>query len=463
MDGVFYFEVAIPKPLCREAIHRYKIMTNKQIPPGSFGLPALGETLTFIAEPYNFVKQRYQQHGSIFKTNLLGKPTVVMVGPEAIEFVLSSHMEHFSWREGWPNNFKTLLGESLFLQDGEEHRRNRRLMMPALHGAALANYVTTMEDITLSYLKIWEEKQEFIWFEEFKQLTFDIASQLLLGINTDNENIRLSQLFKTLTNGFFTINPLPLPFTTFGKAIAARNQILKYIVKIVREHQQNPTKDVLSLLIQAKDEAGNGMSEKELIAQALLLLFAGHETTTSMLTWLCVELARYPEVMQRAREEQQRLASQGALNLEQLGQMPYLDQVLGEIERLYPPVGGGFRGVIKDFEFNGFFVPAGWQLLYSIVMTHRLEEIYPQPEQFDPDRFSPQRQEHKQYPFSLIGFGGGSRICIGIAFAKMEMKIVAAHLLRRYHWEILPNQSLDTVRIPTNRPKDGLRVRFYPQ
>ncbi|MBW4563172.1 MAG: cytochrome P450 [Mojavia pulchra JT2-VF2] len=437
-------------------------MKSSQLPPGNSGLPILGETLGFVVDPYNFVKQRYQRYGSIFQTNILGRPTVVMVGPEAIEFVLSSHMEYFSWREGWPENFKILLGESLFLQDGEEHRKNRRLMMPALHGPALANYVSTMEDITRGYLKKWEEKQEFTWFDEFKQLTFDIASQLLLGTNPGKENARLSQLFKSLTNGFFSINRLPLPFTKFGKAVAARNQILEHITQVVRERQQNPTKDALSLLIQARDEEGNRMSEKELIAQAVLLIFAGHETTSSMLTWLCLELARHPEVMERARAEQLQLASQGSLSLEQLGKMPYLEQVLLEVERLNPAVGGGFRGVIKEFEFHGFHIPAGWQLLYSSFVTHRLEEIYPEPERFDPDRFSPQRQENKQYPFSMIGFGGGPRICIGIAFAKMEMKIVAAHLLRNYDWKILPNQSLESVRIPTNRPKDGLRVRFQP-
>ena len=438
-------------------------MNKQQLPPGSFGLPFLGETFDFISDPYQFVNKRYRQYGPISKTNLFGKPTVVIAGPEAVEFVLVKHMEYFSWREGWPKNFKVLLGESLFLQDGEENRKNRRLMMPALHGPALANYLTAMENITLSYLKKWEEKQEFTWYQEFKQLTFDIASQLLVGTNAGSENQRLSRLFQELTNGLLAINPLPLPFTTLGKAIAARNQILEYITKVVRERQQHPTKDALSLLIQAKDEDGNSLSEKELIAQAVLLVFAGHETTTSMLTWLCVELARNPEILQRAREEQLQLASKGSLDLEQLNQMPYLDQIFSEVERVYPPINGGFRGVIKEFEYNGFYVPAGWQLLYSITVTHRLEEIYPQPEHFDPDRFSPQRQENKQYPFSLIGFGGGPRICIGIAFAKMEMKIVLAHLLRSYHWDILPNQSLDIVRLPTNRPKDGLRVRFQPR
>jgi cytochrome P450 len=140
--------------------------------------------------------------------------------------------------------------------------------------------------------------------------------------------------------------------------------------------------------------------------------------------------------------------------------MQYLDQILSEIERVHPPVGGGFRGVVKPFEFNGFQVPAGWIVMYSIPATQQLASIYPEPKRFDPDRFSPERQEHKQKPFSLIGFGGGPRICLGIAFAKLEMKIIAALLLRGYQWEFLPQQSLDPVRFPMRRPKDGLRVRF---
>lgn len=434
-------------------------MHTVQLPPGSLGLPILGETLSFLLDP-QFIEKRYRQYGPIFKSRILGRPTVYMVGPEAAEFVLSSHMDHFSWREGWPDNFKQLLGESLFLQDGEEHRQKRRLMMPAFHGQALARYITTMESITQDYLQKWEQKREFTWFEEFKQLTFEIASQLLVGASPGSEVAHLSQLFTTLTNGLFAINPLPLPITKYGRAIAARNQLLQHITEVVRQRQQHPTNDVLSLLVQARDEEGNGMSLKELTAQAMLLLFAGHETTTAMLTWLCLELGRHPEVLQRAREEQLSLASEGGMSLEQLSKMQYLEQILNEIERLHPPVGGGFRGVVKPFEFNGFHVPAGWMLSYSIPGTHQLASIYPEPKRFDPDRFSPERQENKQKPFSLIGFGGGPRICLGIAFAKLEMKIVAAQLLRSYQWELLPQQSLDPVAIPMRRPKDGLRVRF---
>jgi cytochrome P450 len=426
-------------------------MPNLPLPPGKTGLPVIGETLQLLFDP-KFAEKRYQRYGSIFKTRLLGRPAVFMIGSEAAEFVLSSHMDHFSWQDGWPESFKLLLGRSLFLQEGDEHRRNRRLMMPAFHGPALSRYVATMEHITQSYLSKWEQQQEFVWYDEFKQLTFAIASQIFLGTPPGEDTVRLSRLFTTLTNGLFGLR--------MRRAIAARNQLLDHLTVVIQQRQQNPTDDALSLLIQAQDEEGNRLSLEEIRAQAMLLLFAGHETTTAMLTWVCLELARHPEVLQRAREEQRQLAVYGALNLEQISKMPYLDQILNEIERLHPPIAGGFRGVIKPFEFNGFHVPAGWLLQYSILLTHQQADVYPQPDRFDPDRFSPDRQEAKQKPFSLIGFGGGPRICIGLAFAKLEMKLVIAHLLRSYAWELLPNQRLEPVVVPTRRPKDGLKVRF---
>jgi cytochrome P450 len=437
-------------------------MTNYRqtnLPPGDFGLPVLGQTLNFLFDR-QFAAKQYAKYGAISKTSLLGRPTIFMIGSEAAEFVLSSHMDCFSWEAGWPDNFKILLGKSLFLQDGEEHRRNRRLMMPAFHGQALTGYVSTMAEITQRYLDKWTQQGEFTWFYEFKKFTFEVASQLLLGTDAGDEVERLSKLFATLSNGLFAIAPFDLPFTTLGKATRARDQLLQHITKVVKERQQNPTHDVLSMLIQAEDEDGGKFSLEELKAQAMLMLFAGHETTTSMLTWFCLELARHPQVLERARQEQMALAQTGELNLDQIGKMPYLDQIFQEIERLRPPVGGGFRGVVKPFEFNGYHVPEGWLVLYSIMITHKQSDIYPNPDQFDPDRFSPERQEHKQKPFSLIGFGGGARICVGIAFAKLEMKIIAANLLRNYQWEILRSQNLEPFPIPTLRPKDGLRVKF---
>jgi retinoid hydroxylase len=426
-------------------------MAELPLPPGSMGLPLVGETLQLLFDP-NFAEKRFKRHGLMFKTRILGRPAVFFAGPEAVEFMLSSHMDHFTWREGWPQSFKTLLGRSLFVQEGEEHRRNRRLIMPAFHGPALVRYFASMEQITQGYLETWVQKRELVWYNEFKQLTFEIASQIFLGSSPGPETVRLSQLFTTLTNGLFGLG--------MKRAIAARQQILQHLTQVIQQRQQHPTDDALSLLIQAEDEAGNRLTLEEICDQALLLLFAGHETTTAMLTWACLELARHPHLLNQARAEQINLAPQGTLSLEQISQMPYLDQVISELERCHPPVAGGFRGVVKSFDFSGYHIPAGWLAQYSILHTHRLATVYTDPDRFDPDRFSPERQESKLQPFSLVGFGSGSRICIGLAFAKLEMKLILAHLLRGYQWQLMPNQNLEPVLIPTRRPQDGLRVRF---
>lgn len=428
------------------------------LPPGKSGLPWIGETISFLTDP-DFATKRRQQYGAIFRTNLIGRPTVVMSGAAANKFILSTHFDRFSWRDGWPDNFRELLGASLFLQEGAEHQRNRKLLMPAFHGKALTNYVATMTEITDRYLSKWEQTGDLTWFPELKHLTFEIASVLLIGSEPGAETTELSRLFTELTNGLFTL-PLKWSYTTYGRAIIARDRLLEHIEKVVLERQQSPTQDALGLLVQSQDDEGNRLSVAELKVQALLLLFAGHETTTSLIASLCLALAQNSEVLARARAEQRQIGTDTPISIDSLKQMTYLDRVLREVERMYSPIGGGFRGVVKEFEFNGYRVPKGWQVLYRIPEAHFDADVYPQPHTFDPDRFDPDRSDYKPSDYTFVTYGGGARICIGMAFAQMELKIIAAMLLRRNSWELLPNQNLTLDPIPTLHPRDGLKVKF---
>ncbi|MGK7951834.1 MAG: cytochrome P450 [Xenococcaceae cyanobacterium] len=429
------------------------------LPPGSLGLPLIGETIQFLLDS-NFGNKREKQYGSIYKTNILGRKTVFMTGAEANKFILSSHMDYFSWGKGWPDNFKELLGRSLFLQDGEEHKRNRKLLMPAFHGQALANYVNTMEQIITKYLQKWNTKKNLTWFPEMKQMTFEIASVLLLGSSPGDKTELLSRWFTELTNGLFAILPIRASWSKYGKALAARDRLLEYIEQEIEKRISNPGQDALGLMLQTRDEDGGRLSREEIKVQALLMLFAGHETTTSMLTFLCMALGQHPDILARARAEQQELGISGGLTLEKLKQMTYLEQILKEVERLYPPVGGGFRGVVKPFVFKGYYVPKDWIVSYRINSSHQDSNIFTLPQKFDPDRFSSERAEHKKMEYSLVGFGGGPRFCLGYAFAQMEMKIFASLLLRNYTWEILPNQNLTPEPIPTLHPRSGLKVKI---
>jgi len=431
---------------------------SRTLPPGRFGLPFIGETISFLRDS-NFADKRHKQYGPVFKTHLLGRPTIMMQGAEANHFLFTTENQYF--RISWPYSTKVLLGSaSLAVQTGGEHIKRRKLLSQAFQPRAIEGYVTQMESITRRYLDKWESLDTLTWYPELRKYTFDVACKLLVGTDSGSDS-HFGELFEQWCNGLFTI-PLRLPWTKFSRALRCREQLLAKIEEIVESRQQQPdsSEDALGILLQARDESGNRLSLQELKDQVLLLLFAGHETLTSALASMCLLLAQHPEVVATIRAEQQQLASKEPLTLEQLKQMSYLEQVLKEVLRLIPPVGGGFREVIQECEFNGYTIPQGWSALYEIGRTHQDSAIYTKSEQFDPERFAPERAEDKSKPFSYVPFGGGVRECLGKEFAKLEMKLFATLLVRDYHWELLADQNLEMVMVPTPHPCDGLRVNF---
>jgi cytochrome P450 len=427
-------------------------------PPGNFGLPIVGETISFVRDR-DFQKKRLSKYGKIFKTNIFGRPTVVMVGAEANQFLFKNENKYVV--STWPKSTRVLLGQnSLSVRSGGFHTSRRKLLAQAFQPRALASYIPTMEKFTTSYLQKWEGMGTLTWYPELRDYTFDIASTLLVGTDGGSQT-PIAQLFEDWCAGLFSL-PIPLPWTSFGKALRCREGLLKQIEAIVQKRQQenNLGEDALSLLIQAKDEEGNSLSLDELKDQVLLLLFAGHETLTSAIASFCLLTAQHPEVLDRLRHEQQQLSVSSPLTLEQLKQMTYLEQVLKEVLRFVPPVGGGFREVIETFEFNGYQIPQGWSIQYQIAETHQDSAIYQDSDRFDPDRFAPNRAEDKQQNFGYVPFGGGLRECLGKEFARLEMRIFASMLVRDYEWELLPEQDLNMVVIPTPHPRDGLKINF---
>jgi len=425
------------------------------LPPGSFGLPLIGDTLNFLRDS-QFAKKRHQQYGNIFKTSIFGQPTVFMCGQEANLFVLSHENQYFV--VSWPPSTKALLGPlSLALQTGADHQNRRKLLYQAFQPRALAGYIEAMEDITQRYLEKWAQMSEFAWYPELRNYTFDVACKLLVGIDSGSE-MPLGHYFEIFSDGLFSI-PLDFPFTRFGRAKTGRKLLLAELAKIIRDRQQGIPggNDALGLLISARDDEGNSLSVEELKDQVLLLLFAGHETLTSAIASFCLLVAQHPDVMAKVRAEQQQFPPTEPLTLEQLKQMTYLEQVLREVLRLVPPVGGGFRTVINACEFGGYEIPKGWSVLYEINQTHQDAAVYPEPDRFNPDRFNSERSAK---PFSYVPFGGGLRECLGKEFARLEMKLFAARMIRECEWELLPNQDLNLIRVPTPHPRDGLRVKF---
>lgn len=432
--------------------------TTLPLPPGNFGLPVVGETISFLQDP-DFANKRQEKYGSVFKTNIFGRPTVMIVGSEANRFLFANENKYFV--ATWPPSTKILLGSgSLPMQNGETHKSRRKILSQAFQPRILASYGMTMQEMTRQYLQKWERMETFAWYPELRKYTFDIACKLLVGTENSSKT-NLGEAFEHWCNGLFTI-PLRFPGTKFNRAFHSRQLLLEEIEKIIRERQQQPLsgEDALGLLLQAKDDEGNQLGIEELKDQILTLLFAGHETLTSAIASFCLQIALHPDILAKIRTEQQQFDFSQPITSEALKSMTYLEQVIKEVLRFVPPVGGGFREVIQTCEYQGYSIPKGWSVLYQIARTHKDKSVYSQPDQFDPDRFSPDRAEDQPKPFSWVPFGGGMRECLGREFAKLEMKLFAALLVRNYDWELLPEQDLDLIMVPTPRPRDGLQVRF---
>ena len=208
-----------------------------------------------------------------------------------------------------------------------------------------------------------------------------------------------------------------------------------------------------------RDEAGEGFIDKEVRDQVMTLMFAGHDTSTSTLTFMMHELARHPDVVERLQEEQDRVLGADVPYIEKLEkEMPYLDMVMDEVLRLYPPAWIGPRRAVRDFEFGGHEVARGSYVNYCSWASHRIPEVFPDPEAFIPERFTRERKAALPRG-AYVPFGGGRRICIGKRFGQTEVKLVATMLLQRLRLDAMPGRTMTVRQMPTLSPRGGLKMR----
>jgi cytochrome P450 len=329
------------------------------LPPGNFGLPVIGESISYLRSPASFMEKRQKQYGNIFKTHLFGFPTIVFIGGDAARFLFANEGQKFEMTN--TPSFERLLGmNSIGVETGAVHQTLRKYLYQAFAPRALANYAATMENITHRYLKRWEKIETLTWYPELKKYTLDIVCKLFIGTETSSEEA-LEKVYETWSDGLLSI-PVRFPGSKFDKAIHAREQLLASFDKLIDQRLQNPTdnQDVLTILLQAQDEEGKRLSRDEIKDNLLGMLIAGHETLTSALTSLCLLLAQHPDVLQKARVEQEHFKFSQLITQEDLKQMTYLDQVMKEVLRMAPPVvRSGLRKVLEPCEFAGYQIPKG--------------------------------------------------------------------------------------------------------
>ncbi len=422
--------------------------------PAVPAVPWLGAPWAMLSHPGRYLLDAYRRLGPVFRIQLMGMPMVALIGPEANRLIMVTHRERFSHGHGYAF-VREVLGDGLLFQDGDVHRRNRTLMTPAFHQRGVQQYFEVMSACAAAHATRWAAEGRGPMYDRFRHLTFEIMARLILGVCGDLEIGRLSHLNDRLAKGTIGFLRVRWPWTAYGKGLRARDELRSYLRGVIRVRRDAPGTDALGLLMAARDEAGETLSDEELLEQAVILMFAGHETTTSMLTSFLLALRDHPGTYRRLRDEQRRVVGGAELTLDHLKELNELDLVLKEIERLWPPISLCQRGVTAAVEFVGYEMPPGTLVIYSPWVTHRLPEVFKDPERFDPDRFAPPREEHRATPYSLVGFGGGPRLCIGQAFSQLEVKIVASLLLRRYRWEIDPGDPRLRY-VPTLHPRSGL-------
>lgn len=439
-------------------------------PPGPADF-SLSRTHGIANDPLPILLSAYEELGPIFSMRLLHSRVVFMLGPEANHFVTVAHPENFHWREGSFGDLIPLLGDGLLTIDDGYHDRARAIMLPAFHRAQLDAAVAAMTAEAEAAIEALPRDGVVDVYEWMRNLAMRIAMRALLGLDPDEagKGAAAAEHFERAL-GFYGIDyPYRLlrgPGSPWRRMNRSREVLDEIVYGEIRQRRASPdttSRDILSLLLAARGEGGEAFSDKEVRDQAMTLMFAGHDTSTSTLTFMMHELARHPEVAERLCEEQERVldgASPSAEVLER--ELPYLDMVLDEVLRLYPPAWIGPRRAVREFEFGGYTVPQGAYVNYCSWASHRLPEVFPDPEAFIPERF--ERERKAALPRgAYVPFGGGSRICIGKRFGQTEVKLVATMLLQRLRLDALPGRTMTVRQMPTLSPKGGLKMRVLPR
>ena len=389
----------------------------------------------------SFIARLALEHGPILTFvprggPLAGRDVVYLIGPEANRLVLLTQRERFSHDRGWTPVIGDMLGHGLLNMDPPEHTRHRALMNPAFTAAFMAGYLPLMQRVIAERTRSWLGRDEVDLLAEAREITFDVAAAALVGFRTGPEVDWLRERFYTLLHG---------PGSreedweqVVQHQLRVQDELRQRLLELIAARRQAPSggqaQDVLGMLVAARDEQGQALSDEQLLAHVNILLVAGHETTTTLGAWLLYLLAAEPAIGARIDAELAAVLGDpdAPLTPEALRSLPVLAAAIREVGRLYPPVMLLPRGVLAPVEFGGYTISPGEPVFLVVAAGHRLPTVFADPERFDPDRFLPPREEDRRHPYALVTFGGGPRICLGINFAQVEVTALAAHVRRQY-------------------------------
>lgn len=438
--------------------------------PGPRGLPIVGNALTFGQDPLGSLTRWAREYGDIFCVRA-GIPFIYINHPDDIESVLlDKEHTYIKATERFPQRafVRMVFGQGMLFSEGDVWRRQRRLAAPAFHHRRIALYGEVMADYADRHIRRWRDGEVRNFHGDMMRVTLAIVAKTLFDADVEDDaqdvGEALDAIMETTASRIGQpLLQLPLGVPTPGnrRFLSAIRQLDAIIYRLIGERRAEgrDTGDLLSMLLQARDEDGSGMSDQVLRDELLTLFLAGHETTALTLSWAYYLLSQYPDVLARLEAELDGVLGGRLPCVADLPQLPYTEQVIKETLRLFPPTWMiSPRLAQRDVVVRGFTLPKGSVLAIAPWIVHRDERFFPNPECFDPDRWLPERSQslprHAYIPFS-----GGPRICIGNSFAMMETVLLLATISQRFRLPLLPGQQIVPQPSMTVRPKYGLLVQ----
>jgi cytochrome P450 len=433
---------------------------NAPPPPGSTGLPGLGETLAFTKDPFAFVQERRARFGRVFRTSLLGRKTAVLVGPEPIEaFYDPANVV----RDGAnPPHVQTLFGGAGVINnlDGEEHALRQSSVSAALSREAIETYLPTMTRFVDAAFARWIGAGEIGWNDEFKRLAIETLGAVFASIEPGPDLAALVTRCERIAAAF-TALPIPLPGTAFTKGVRAKNQALAYYRGLVRAHRERSYDDGLARLLAARAADGTTIGDEDAPGELNHLFLAGFVVFAQFAATV-VYLTQHPEVRERVAAAAATLSD--APTAADLAASAYLMQVVNEVRRLTPIVPIVFGKARRPFAVDGFVVPAGWGVAAAVWANDREAATFAEPERFDPDRFGARAEQNAHaYAYTPQGAGppDGHR-CPGFDLTAIFMALFTARLVRGYSWTLPVQDLAPNWSVVPPVPRDGLRAVVRP-
>ena len=436
--------------------------------PGPQAVPLLGwrgNMLPLLRTPVPFMMALYKKYGDLVALAKGDDKFIFAFSPELNHQILSDQQLFYngditsgSGPVKIPQNSAAMrLFSGLTTRNGADHTRQRRLLMPTFHRKHIDSLRDDMVDKIDSHIADWKPGQQRDILGEMKRLTLSVAVQTILGLDPEKEGEKSRLLLErwlrtTLSPGVFVF-PLDAPGTPFRKRMGLADEVEQEInAMIARKRASGLGHDALSMLLQAHDEDGVGLTDNELLGHTMTLFVAGHETTASALTWTLFLLDQHPAVLNDLVDELNAVLHGAAPRVDQLNSMPLLDAVLNESMRLLPPGLFFLRVPTEPTRLGNYDVAKGTNILWSPAVTHRIPELYPDPQRFDPSRW----QKIDPSPYEYLPFGAGPRRCLGATFAMMELKLTLGMLLPRYRLALAPGAPVNISRSPLAAPRNGL-------